>query len=126
MPRGSKPGERRGGRAKGTPNKASAARQKRVSEGGITPLDYMLKVMRDRKADASRRDDMAKAAAPYVHPRLATNTHQGPTGGPIQTVDLTHASADDLDRLEAIFGPLAGTAGDDAEGDPTGEGAPAG
>lgn len=46
----------------------------------------------------------------------------GPDGGPIQTVDLTNVSADDLDRLEALFGPLAGGPGDDDEGDPSGEG----
>lgn len=48
--------------------------------------------------------------------------HSGPGGAPIQTVDLTNVSTDDLDRLEALFGPLAGTAGDDAEGDQAGEG----
>jgi hypothetical protein len=32
----------------------------------------MLRVMRDTKADTHSRDDMAKAAAPYIHPRLAS------------------------------------------------------
>lgn len=49
--------------------------------------------------------------------------HAGPNGGPIQHVDLTNLSPDDLDRLEALFGPLAGAAGDDAEDDQAGEGA---
>lgn len=120
MPRGgNRPGA---GRRPGIPNKASAERQKKVAATGITPLDYMLKVMRDGKADVSRRDDMAKAAAPYVHPRLATTTHQGKNGGPIQTVNLTSVSDADLDRLEALFGPLAGGTGDDADTDPPGEG----
>nr|WP_329959092.1 hypothetical protein [Shinella sumterensis] len=48
--------------------------------------------------------------------------HSGPNGGPIQTVDLSNVSPDDLDRLEALFGPLAGGSGDDDEGDPSGEG----
>lgn len=39
--------------------------------GGELPLDYMLKVMRDVNAKLARRDDMAKAAAPYLHQRLA-------------------------------------------------------
>lgn len=34
-----------------------------------TPLDYMLEVMRDPAADAARRDRMAIAAAPFMHPR---------------------------------------------------------
>ncbi len=52
----------------------------------------------------------------------AKHQHSGPKGGPIQTVDLTNMSADDLERLEALFGPLAGGSGDDDEGDPSGEG----
>jgi hypothetical protein len=43
---GSKPGERRGGRQKGTPNKASAARQAEVAASGVTPLEVMLDNMR--------------------------------------------------------------------------------
>jgi hypothetical protein len=115
-------GKKTGGRAKGTPNKATARREKEIAKSGVTPLDYMLKVMRDSRADKSRRDDMAKAAAPYVHPKLAAHQHTGAKGGPIQTIDLTNMSPDDLDRLEALFGPLAGGSGDDDEGDPGREG----
>jgi hypothetical protein len=32
----------------------------------------MLEVMRDAKADQKRRDAMAIAAAPYLHPKLST------------------------------------------------------
>ncbi|RWP68202.1 MAG: hypothetical protein EOR07_07615 [Mesorhizobium sp.] len=119
---GNRPGA---GRKRGAPNKASAARQAKVAASGATPLDYMLKVMRDAKADPGRRDDMAKAAAPYVHPKLASMQHSGPHGGPIQTVDLTKLSGDDLARLEDIFGPLAGPGDDDAP-DQGGEGEAAG
>jgi hypothetical protein len=38
---------------------------------GIPPLDYMLSVMRDPNADAKRRDAMAMAAAPYLHPKMS-------------------------------------------------------
>lgn len=48
--------------------------------------------------------------------------HTGRNGGPIQTVDLTKLSGDELDQLESIFGPLAGPGDDDAP-DPAGEGA---
>lgn len=69
MPRG---GARNGaGRKGGSPNKASAARQAEVAASGLTPLDYMLEVLRDETQERSRRDEMAKAAAPYVHPKLA-------------------------------------------------------
>lgn len=67
------------GRKKGIPNKASIARQEKVAATGITPLDYMLAVMRDPTATKWRRDDMAKAVAPYVHPRLSTIEHNNIT-----------------------------------------------
>jgi hypothetical protein len=37
----------------------------------LEPLDYMLSVMNDPMADKDRRDRMAIAAAPFVHPRIA-------------------------------------------------------
>src|ERR1700704_822712 len=64
-------GKKTGGRKKGVPNRATAAKTAAIEASGLTPLDYMLSVLRDEKADARRRDDMAKAAAPYVHPRMA-------------------------------------------------------
>jgi phage terminase small subunit len=39
--------------------------------GGLTPLDYMLSVIRDPEAHTVRRDRLAIAAAPYCHPRMA-------------------------------------------------------
>lgn len=36
------------------------------------PLDYMLQVMRDESTEKPRRDDMAKAAAPYLHAKLSS------------------------------------------------------
>jgi hypothetical protein len=101
-------GKKTGGRTKGTPNRATARREREIAKAGITPLDYMLKVMRDDKADDGRRDDMAKAAAPYVHPKLSSMQHKGSIG----TYDLTKMSDDELDRLETILGPLALDGGD--------------
>jgi len=37
----------------------------------MTPLDYMLAVMRDSQADEARRDKMAQCAAPYIHEKAA-------------------------------------------------------
>jgi hypothetical protein len=36
-----------------------------------TPVDYMLRVMRDPKATPGRRDTMAKSATPFVHRKPA-------------------------------------------------------
>jgi hypothetical protein len=37
----------------------------------MTPLDYMISVMRDESASRAERMEAAGKAAPYVHPRLA-------------------------------------------------------
>jgi hypothetical protein len=92
MPNGVKPGERRGGRAKGTPNKKTQALIKAVEGGGETPLEYMLRVMRDAGAENTRRDDMAKSAAPYLHARLANVAVSGPAGGPVVVNVVNYAS----------------------------------
>ena len=65
-------GFKTGGRKKGSLNKVSSEMKAAIAASGETPLEYMLRVMRDPKADTHRRDDMAKAAAPYIHPRLAS------------------------------------------------------
>lgn len=71
MTRGAKPGERRGGRSKGTSNKKTDKQVRAVKETGVTPLEYLLAVMRNDVGDPGERIDAAKAAAPYVHARLS-------------------------------------------------------
>jgi hypothetical protein len=72
-------GKREGaGRKPGVPNKLTAERQAAIAATGETPKDYMLRVMRDPTVEWNRRDAMAKAAAPYCHPQLASvaTSHQ--------------------------------------------------
>src|SRR5262245_38563467 len=72
------------GRKRGTPNKTHRpAFANRYRRGGQLPLDYMLEVMRSSKASDLRRDDMAKAAAPYLHARRVPETGEGKTESPI-------------------------------------------
>ena len=80
MPRGgARPGA---GRPKGSAGKSSAAlRERALASGDETPLDYMLRVMHDTRISKKRRDDMAKAAAPYLHSRLQAVQHSGADGG---------------------------------------------
>jgi len=40
-----------------------------AATANMTPLDYMLQVMRSSTVEAARRDRMAIAAAPFVHAR---------------------------------------------------------
>jgi hypothetical protein len=73
------------GRPKGSRNKRTRALIEAAQAGGELPLDYMLAVMRDPKAPARRRDEMAKAAAPYLHSKLASIEHSGSQDGPFVT-----------------------------------------
>jgi hypothetical protein len=62
----------------------------------------MIRVMRDETAPVERRDEMAKAAAPYVHPRLAAVEHAGTIGGKPPSL-MTD------EELMAIIQPTPGT-----------------
>ena len=82
----------------------------------------------DEKADTNRarlRVDTRKWLMSKMDPKKYGDRQEhrltGPNGGPVQTVDLTKLSGDELAQLEAIFGPLAGSGDDDAV-DPRGEG----
>jgi hypothetical protein len=57
------------GRPPGSRNKRTRALLEAAEAGGELPLDYMLRVMRDSKVPDPRRDEMAKASAPYLHPK---------------------------------------------------------
>ena len=70
------------GRPKGARNKRTRALIEAAEAGGETPLQYMLRVMRDRNAPARRRDEMAKAAAPFLHKRGRSKAERtGSSGG---------------------------------------------
>lgn len=73
-------GAKTGGRQKGTPNRANAERQQAIAESGLTPLEFLLSLMRDDTKALDVRADAAKAAAPYVHPKLASVEFNGHLG----------------------------------------------
>ena len=122
MPRGSKPGERRGGRQRGTPNKATVAKAAALAsasaDSAITPLQFLLGVMRDPKAPTGLRVQVARAAAPLVHgkPKIASvedragyaSAVEGPEGF---NIDIAEAKAfRDMEHRRAVlmrkrFGP---------------------
>lgn len=66
---GARPGA---GKPKGSVAKTDAKARQKAAEGGITPLEYLLQIMRDEDQPQEERKDAAKAAAPYVHARLAS------------------------------------------------------
>ena len=79
------------GRKPGQTTKLNEDARQKALEGGISPLDYMLAQLRDDTNDKETRMDAAKAAAPYVHARLAAVEHSG-------GLSLTHEDA--LDELD--------------------------
>lgn len=102
-------GKKTGGRKKGVRNRAGVAKAEAVAASGLTPLDYLLFVMRDPQAEAQARQDAAKAAAPYVHPRLSAIEHTGRDGGPIQTEDVNIAR----DHLSSRIASVSTRVGED-------------
>ena len=83
MPRGGK--RENAGSKPGVPNKKTQEQLEAVKEGGMTPLEYLLEVMRDTGREAPIRIDAAKAAAPYVHAKLSSVEMSGKDGGPAVT-----------------------------------------
>ena len=77
-------GKKTGGRKKGTPNKGVIKPYKQPPPEGMTPLDYLLSVMRSAQEPTDLRVGAAKAAAPYVHRALKAIEVSGPEGGPIE------------------------------------------
>jgi hypothetical protein len=65
-------GARRGaGRPPGSINKRNAEVIAATLADGLTPLEYMLGLMRDTGADEASRRWAAERAAPFLHPRPA-------------------------------------------------------
>jgi hypothetical protein len=80
-------GKREGaGRKPGASTRMNEAARAAAAEGGLMPLDFMLQVLRDETNTTEDRMDAAKAAAPYVHAKLASVEHKGEDGGPLQII----------------------------------------
>jgi hypothetical protein len=58
------------GRKPGAATRMNEEARAAALESGISPLDYMLGLLRDEGEDKLVRFEAAKAAAPYVHARL--------------------------------------------------------
>lgn len=82
------------GRKAGSANKKTREIADKAAEQGITPLEFMLSVMRGEEIDGQKptfdqRCEMAKAAARFMHPTLQAIEHSGKDGGPIETKDVS-------------------------------------
>lgn len=83
---GARPGA---GRPKGGANRINDEARRRALAGGMSPLEFLLGVMRDEKQPLEKRMDAARSAAPFVHAKLQALQHSGPDGGPIKTQSAT-------------------------------------
>lgn len=100
-------GKRNGaGRKPGSTTRFQKEQVEKAKAGGLMPLDYMLKVLRNPKNPADLRMDAAKSAAPYVHSKMPTAIiPPPPPGGPLNSDDEQllnlylnglHAEADEV------------------------------
>lgn len=88
MPGGSKPGERRGGRSKGTPNKNTVAVKEALEAAfqGIGGVPKLQEWAEEQPGEFYRL--WVKTL-----PQQIRAEHSGPDGGPIETRGLTKAEA---------------------------------
>ena len=99
-------GKRTGaGRPKGAASRANEEVRQEAAVTGELPLAYMLRIMRDPSQPVGRRDDMAKAAAPFCHSRLSSVEHSGEISRP--TVIRAPAVSATLDEWQAEYAPGA-------------------
>lgn len=95
---GKRPGS---GRKKGSVTRRTQEIIAAVAADGESPLEYMLRVMRTADDD-KRRDAMAVAAAPFLHPRLAAIQHTGKDGDPIQVEEVSATTEELKTRLKRL------------------------
>lgn len=108
-------GARKGaGRKPGSATKRTREIADKAAEEGLTPLEVMLRAMREfiECAEQLKGDDaqarklaalkeaaaIAKDASPYIHPRLAAVELTGADGGPVQINDTER-----IVRINAIL-----------------------
>lgn len=109
-------GFKTGGRVKGSVNKKITEAAAKVRELGITPLEYMLEVMRqpipeyaepaEKALIMHAKIDAAKAAAPYVHPKLSSVE---------VSAEVFNHNVSELTESQLINIATAGSEGDSSE-----------
>ena len=97
-------GKRQGaGRKKGSLSVRTQEIVAAAAAEGVTPLEFMLSVLRDPNQTHDERFKAAIQAAPYMHPRLAAVQHSGDEDNPIHSrsvieqriVDAAHSNHTD-------------------------------
>ena len=119
--RGSRPGERRGGRQNGTPNKKTAyvraVMAAHAAQENVSPLDLILAVMREPHVALGQRVKMALKALPHMHVKAkagqpdGTEPYDGSVGWEVDRSSMGKAVAAAItgrasDRLFEQFGKI--------------------
>jgi hypothetical protein len=99
---GKRPGA---GRPTGAASRVNEQVRQEAAATGELPLAYMLRIMRDPSQPVGRRDEMAKAAAPFCHSRLSSVEHSGEIARP--TVIRAHAVSATPAEWQAEYVPGA-------------------
>jgi hypothetical protein len=102
--KGSPKGVKQGGRKKGTPNKRTRELQIKAAQMGFDPVEFLLVEAANPKNQIALRIDAAKAAAPYVRPRLSSIEHKGSIG-----FNAGALSDEDLENLIRIVSKASGS-----------------
>jgi hypothetical protein len=118
MPGGSKPGERRGGRQRGTPNKSTllknAAFKAAATDPELSPLDFLLRLMRQGDLPLELRVTVAHQALPLAHRKPKPTYGRSRTGvnekiGPrvkVVKVNSDDANAHSVTPLDFLLGVM--------------------
>jgi hypothetical protein len=90
---GARPGA---GRKPGTANVKTREIADRAAKEGITPLDVMIKAMREtyEASGAAAAFQFARDVAPYMHPRISSVEVSGKDGGAIQQAHIVGSVAE--------------------------------
>lgn len=59
------------GRKPGSVTRKTREIAEKTLASGLSPLEYLLSIMRNDSLEQNVRVDAAKSAAPYIHPRLS-------------------------------------------------------
>lgn len=94
-----------GGRPKGGLNKITRlwldAEQAAEQAANLSPLDFLLQIVRDTDLPTPLRVDAARACLPYVHARISPNNFDRPT-----TDDQLFDRNATIAALDAAFGEI--------------------
>lgn len=83
------------GRPRGVRSSKTLKRLESIESDGITPLAFMLAIVRNEELPLAMRLDAAKQSAQYVHPRLSAVDHSG-TLALSRPDELTDAQLSDI------------------------------